>query len=303
MISISSRASVFIAGIFLTVLTVFTASADENKSGLMVPPGFEMVKAPVSDSNGWAAEIRHKLTGIEMVYVGPGEFIMGSPSSETSRQKDETPHKVKLTKGYYIGKYSVTQGQWEKIMGGNPSSFKDSGKDAPVEMVSWNDCQLLCKKIGYGFRLPTEAEWEFASRGGNMSKGFIYSGSDNLDEVGWYYENSGDRRLSDSSWNFQKLKSNNCRPHSVAQKKPNELGIYGMSGNVSEWCSDWYGDYPSELITDPSGALSGSTKVFRCGGWYNTAEYCRVARRTGAAPDYRGNDIGFRLAMDIPSQK
>ena len=247
-----------------------------------IPSGFVMVKEPASDTGGYAQEIRHKETGIKMVYVAPGEFMMGSPTSEEGRNNDEPQHKVKLTKGYYIGKYEMTQGQWEKVMKANPSFYKDIGKGAPVEKVSWNDCQSFCKKLGSGFRLPTEAEWDYAARGGNRSKGFIYSGSNNLDEVGWYNKNS------DST------------THEVGKKKANELGIYDMSGNVSEWCEDWFGDYPQTLEEDPQGAKSGSKRVVR-GGYGRIVDCChRVAYRSSPLmPSDWNIDLGFRLALTV----
>ena len=261
------------------------------KSDLRIPDGFEVVAGPSSDTNGLPLGIRHKNTGIEMVYVAPGEFMMGSTIKEQEeavkqgehidRVKGKVQHRVKLTKPYYIGRYEVTQGQWEKVMGSNPSSCKNFGKDAPLETVSWNDCQTFCRKIGAGFRLPTEAEWEFAARGGNKSKGFIYSGSNNLDEVGWYGNNLGDDA-----------------PHPVGQKKANELGLYDMSGNILEWCSDWYGDYTSGSVTDPTGASSGSARVIRSGG--GNAWYCRSAFRIGGTPEDRIDFVGLRLAIDAP---
>ena len=258
---------------------------------VMYPPGFDMVKGSAADTKYWASEIRHKGTGIEMVYVVPGEFMMGSTvqeQDEAVRQgakrawvEGEVQHRVKLTKGYYIGKYEVTQGQYENVMGSNPSDFKSSGKEAPVETVNWGDCQAFCKKLGSGFRLPTEAEWEHAARGGNRSKGYIYSGSNNLDEVAWYDKNSGNKTQS------------------VGQKKPNELGIFDMSGNVCEWCSDWYGDYSSGGVTDPAGASTGSTRVLRGGVWFGNVGYCRTADRRMYEPGNRNNLFGFRVVFPV----
>ncbi len=159
---------------------------------------------------------------------------------------DEKPaHSVTLG-DYYIGKFEVTQELWEAVMGSNPSYFK--GSNLPVEQVSWDDCQTFIRKLnsltGKNFRLPTEAEWEYTARGGNRSKGYKYSGSNNISDVAWYWENSGDRVLS-GEWDYDKIKNNNCRTHPVGMKSPNELGIYDMSGNVYEWCQDWYGSYSS----------------------------------------------------------
>ncbi len=250
-----------------------------------VPEGFEILKQPTSDSDGWASEIRHKTTGIEMVYVVPGEFMMGSPLKEARRCDDETLHKVKLTKPYYIGKYEVTQGQWEKIMGdkSNLSYFK--GVNLPVENVSVDTCRKFCDNLGAGFRYPTEAEWEYAARGGNKSHAYINSGSDYLDEVGWYYGNSENKT------------------HDVGMKKPNELGIYDMSGNVWELCSDWKGDYTSGSVTDPTGALTGPCRVYRGGSWGDGNGGCRSAIRSKFPPEFLwSKSAGLRLAMDIHLQ-
>ncbi len=278
---------------------------EENKSDVKIPADFEIVKGSTSDTNGWASEIRHKTTGIKMVYVAPGEFTMGSPDSVKDRNAldFETPHKVKLTKGYYIGKYEVTQEQWKKVMGNNPSKFK--GVKQPVEQICRDDCKAFCKKLGSGFRLPTEAEWEYAARGGNRTKGFIYSGSNDPDGVAWFNNNS--RKTT----------------HPVGQKEPNELGIYDMSGNVFEWCSDWFGDYPTGSVSDPVGAsvdrvwshgewkempLAGGridsvTKcVFRGGCWAGNEMGCRSFQRAGYGPSLSCDSVGFRLTMDIPIQ-
>ena len=282
---LSSTVRIFISGIFLTALTSCTSSTTENKPEVQIPPCFETLKDPADDTGGYPLEIRHKDTGIEMVYVAPGEFMMGSPPSEKDRRDDETMHKVTLIKGYYIGKYEVTQEQWEKVMGNNPSKFK--GVNLPVEQVKWDDCQSFCKKIGSGFRLPTEAEWEYAARGGNRSQGFIYSGRDNLDEVGWHNGNNGDKTHP---------------THPVGQKKSNELGLYDMSGNVYEWCGDWYGDYPS-WMSWVSWAYPVSVRVDRGGCWFSDASHCRSACRYRNSPDDHASYLGFRLAMDIPMQK
>ena len=247
-----------------------------------VPAGFEIIKGPTADTNGWASEIKHAKTRIEMVYVAPGKFMMGSPPDEKGRSGNETLHNVNLTKPYYIGKYEVTKEQWEKEMRKNSLYFKEAG--LPVGMVSWDDCQSFCKRIGNGFRLPTEAEWEYACRGGNKSKGYkIYSGSNNLDEVGWYDKNSGNKT------------------HLVGQKKPNELGLCDMSGNVWEWCSDWHGGYPAGTVQDPIGAPSGSYRILRGGSPAGEGVlYCRAAFRHGLAPTFKDGNVGLRLAFDIP---
>ena len=193
---------------------------------------------------------------------------------------------VTLTKDYWIGKYEVTQKQYEAVMGNNPSEFK--GDNRPVECVSWHDAKAFCDKLnelykdklpaGYRFDLPTEAQWEFAARGGNKSKGYKYSGSNDVDDIAWYNDNSG-------------------KTHDVGQKRPNELGLYDMSGNVVEWCRDWYDSYSGYAVTDPTGPGSGSYRVLRGGSWNHGAVFFRVEHRSDTSPDDRGSRIGFRLAL------
>ena len=217
-----------------------------------------------------------------MVYIQGGTFMMGATSEQGSdADGDEKPaHQVTLS-AFSIGRYEVTQEEWQAVMGSNPSSFK--GTKRPVENVSWNDCKSFISKLnsitGKNFRLPTEAEREFASRGGIKSQGYKYSGSNNLNSVAWYYDNSGNTT------------------HDVGQKSPNELGIYDMSGNVWEWCSDWYGNYSSSSQTNPTGSYSGSFRVYRGGGWISFAGYCRVSRRYSNSPGHRSDYLGFRLAQ------
>ena len=216
-----------------------------------------------------------------MVWVEGGTFRMGATSEQGSEISDEKPvHSVTLS-GYYIGKTEVTQALWQAVMGSNPCYFE--GDDLPVEQVSWDDCQEFIRKLnsltGQNFRLPTEAEWEFACRGGNNSRGYKYSGSNYIDNVAWYDGNSGDKT------------------HPVATKSPNELGIYDMSGNVWEWCADWYGDYSSGRQTNPKGPYGGSGRVNRGGSWYNFARNCRSSIRIDDYPTYRDDLLGLRLAL------
>ena len=218
----------------------------------------------------------------EMVYVEGGTFTMGATSEQGSDayDKEKPAHSVTLD-GYYIGKYEVTQKLWKAVMGSNPSDFK--GDNLPVENVSWDDVQEFLRKLnamtGKNYRLLTEAEWEFAARGGNSSRGYKYSGSNNIDDVAWYDGNSGDS------------------PHVVGTKSPNELGIYDMSGNVWEWCQDWYGSYSSSSQRNPQGSNSGSDRVFRGGCWNDGARVCRVSHRDYYTPDNRYYNLGFRLAL------
>ena len=222
---------------------------------------------------------------IEMVKVEAGSFDMGATPEMRSLQypyDDEKPdHRVTLTKNYYIGKYEVTQALWQVVMGNNPSRFK--GDDLPVERVSWKRCQDFISKLnsltGKRFRLPTEAEWEYAARGGNKSRGYRYSGSNTLGDVAWYGDNSG------------------SKTHAVGTKQPNELGIYDMSGNVSEWCQDWRGSYSSSPQTNPTGAVSGSYRVDRGGSWLYSAWFSRSSSRGGRTPGGRDGDLGLRLVL------
>ena len=218
----------------------------------------------------------------KMVKVAGGTFQMGATSEQgKSARKNEKPvHSVTLS-DYYIGQTQVTQELWEAVMGSNPSYFKGDNQ-RPVEKVSWDDCQEFIEKLnrltGKNFRLPTEAEWEYAARGGSKSKGYKYSGSNNPDAVAWYGKNSGDKT------------------HPVAQKQSNELGLYDMSGNVYEWCQDWYGDYSSNSQTNPTGASRGSDRVLRGGSRGSDARDVRVSSRNYYG-SYQYIFSGLRLAL------
>ena len=253
---------------------------------------------PASNSSGTAAAgtVRKNSIGMELVYIPPGEFMMGSSESdvdeslyiakrdyaEAKRENfdDEKPqHRVRLSNGYWLGKYEVTQAQWRAVMGDSPSHFKDCDT-CPVEKVSWDDIRVFLGKInqkkdGFEYRLPTEAEWEYAARDGTKT---LYGGNGNLDEMGWYGKNSG------------------SKTHPVGQKQANSFGLYDMHGNVWEWCEDWYGGYASGDATDPTGAASGQYRVLRGGSWNHYANYTRSAIRSRDAPSIRFNFNGFRVA-------
>ena len=228
----------------------------------------------------------------DMIAVEGGTFTMGATEEQGSDvDSDESPtHQVTLS-SYMIGKTEVTQELWEAVMGKSLSqiaselgnSTRGVGINYPMYYVSWDDCQEFITKLnaltGKTFRLPTEAEWEFAARGGNKSQGFKYSGSNTVDDVAWYNDNSS------------------SKTHPVATKAPNELGIYDMSGNVCEWCNDWYGSYTSESQTNPTGPDSGSNRVNRNGSWDRNKWLCRVSYRSSKDPTYRGNWLGLRLAL------
>lgn len=216
-----------------------------------------------------------------MVPVEGGTFTMGATSEQGSDVWDEEKpaHKVTLS-DYYIGQTEVTQALWKAVMGSNPSDSK--GDNLPVEQVSWDDCQVFIQNLnqltGKQFRLPTEAEWEYAARGGRKSRGYKYAGGNDIGSVAWCDGNSGNET------------------HPVGTKQANELGVYDMSGNVWEWCSDRYGDYQSSSQSDPQGPSSGSRRVFRGGSCYDSAGYCRVSSRYGDTPDYRYIILGLRLS-------
>ena len=222
--------------------------------------------------------------GVEftMIAVEGGTFTMGATPEQGSDafEWEKPAHQVTLSK-YYIGETEVTQALWKAVMGNNPSKFE--GDNLPVEYISWDDCQKFIQKLnvltGKSFRLPTEAEWEFAARGGINSRGYKYSGSNNIDGVAWYTNNSGDKT------------------HPVKTKQANELGIYDMSGNAWEWCQDWYGSYSSAAQTNPKGATTGSRRVYRGGCWFGNAWSCRSSYRYSGSPVSRGGHLGFRLVL------
>jgi formylglycine-generating enzyme required for sulfatase activity len=218
--------------------------------------------------------------------IKPGTFLMGSPESESGRWGSEDQHEVTLTRPYYLGVYPVTQEEYERVMGSNPSHFK--GKRHPVDSMSWEEAMAFIAKLNALpseksldrlYRLPTEAEWEYACRAGTTT---AYSYGASVSELGkyaWYDKNSG------------------STTHPVGEKLPNGWGLYDMHGNVWELCADWYGDYPNTAVTDPTGPTRGSYRVIRGGGWGIDAADCRSAYRSGRSPDRRRNSLGFRLAL------
>ena len=240
---------------------------------------------PVSQPESRNRTIRVGDVQFEMVYVQGGTFQMGATEEQgEDAEDDEKPvHRVSLS-SYLIGKHEVTQGLWSEVMGENPSNNK-AGDNYPVEMVSWEDCQRFIERLnnrtGLNFRLPTEAEWEYAARGGKKSKGYKYAGSDRLDEVGWHDGNSGEHT------------------HPVGKKKPNELGLHDMSGNVWEWCQDWFGAYSMEAQTNPTGPQSGGKRVLRGGSHWYDASCCRVSYRSYTDPGGRYGSRGLRLALSL----
>ncbi len=261
----------------------FTRTFPENvfamgKSGYLNAPTAEAY-------SGWEAEklyidVKVYNETVRMIRVEPGTFMMGSVTTTSS---DEMPvHQVTISKPYYISETEVTQAVWYAVTGNSPSD--SSGNNRPVERVSWNDCQTFITKLnahtGMTFSLPTEAQWEFAARGGNMSKGYTYSGSNKIDEVAWYYDNASNKSLQHQV---------------VKKKKPNELGLYDMSGNVCEWCQDYYGSYTESSVVDPAGPTTGSYRVFRGGDWNDYAASCRCTVRYYYSPGSTYYALGLRL--------
>ena len=231
--------------------------------------------------------------GMKLLLIPKGTFMMGSPESEQGRNENETQHEVTISKDYYLGVYEVTQAQYEKVMGKNLSYFQgakvgNENADLPVENVSWDEAVKFCKKLsalpeekkaGRVYRLPTEAEWEYACRAGSKT---AYSFDDEeglLPEYGWFSRNSS------------------RRTHTVGLLEPNAWGLHDMHGNVWEWCSDWYEEYPKGAVSDPTGPKEGSSRVYRGGYWSNVAAFCRSANRHWIGPSSRRNSLGFRLAL------
>ena len=214
----------------------------------------------------------------DMVFVQGGSFTMGSSDEENAEYDEKPSHEVKLS-SFYICRFEVTQELWEIVMGNNPST--NVGENLPVESVSWDDCQMFIQQLrkvtGIKFRLPTEAEWEYAARGGAESRHYRYAGSDSIDEVAWYY-------------NFDET------THMVGTKAPNELGLYDMSGNVMEWCSDWHGRYRVGIQRNPTGPKTGEYRVARGGFWESEDSHCTVTYRAPIVPDEVSNTLGLRLA-------
>lgn len=228
---------------------------------------------------------------LELIWIEPGSFMMGSPPDEEERDKAEGPQtRVTLTRGFWLGKTEVTQAAYEAVAGVNPSRFQEVGPDAPVERVSWLQAMEFCAKLnereraagrlpdGYAYTLPTEAQWEYACRAGTTG---AYAGP--LDAMAWYQDNS------------------DGRTHRVATKAPNAWGIHDMSGNVLEWCRDWFGSYPGGAVTDPTGPRSGHFRMARGGSWRVEARVCRPACRAGGSPGREDYTIGFRVALSAVS--
>jgi formylglycine-generating enzyme required for sulfatase activity len=248
-------------------------------------PAKELVKAPTGPVKGESFSIPD--INLDMLWCKPGTFMMGSPRDEKGRQEDETQHEVTLTEGFYLGKYEVTQEQWEKVMGSNPSEYK--GTTLPVEMVSWDDAMQFCEKLtqmekaagrlpeGWAYTLPTEAQWEYACRAGTTT---VFSFGD---------------EITPTQANYKDGESGGTTV--VGTYPANAWGFHDMHGNVYEWCRDWKGDYPDGQVSDPIGPPVGSLRVSRGGGWDYYGWNLRSAYRRWSTPWFRINTLGFRLSL------
>ena len=258
--------------ILLTLGVLAVLSAPVQVRAQKVPQGQEKeITVALTDS-----------VTMEFVKIEPGTFTMGSPNSDSYAYDREKPqHQVTISKGFYLGKYEVTQVQWQAVMGSNPSNNK--GGSRPVERVFWNNIQEFVGKLNQAagselYRLPTEAEWEYSCRAGTTTQWSFGDDESKLVDYAWYSGNNSPSGTKD-----------------VGQKLPNPWGLYDMHGNVYEWCQDWYGSYSSEAQTDPQGSVSDSYRVLRGGYFRADARYTRSAGRNGNSPGYSYDNIGFRL--------
>jgi len=270
---IRSRRRAALAAVYIAAAVGFWLIAEKHLSAASTPDVPQT--RPTSLVNS---------VGMKLALISPGEFQMGSPDDEPGRFPDETQHRVRISKPFSLGVYEVTQKQFAAVMGTNPSEAK--GDDLPVDNISWNDAMAFCKKLsdkeGKTYRLPTEAEWEYACRAGTMGP---YAGDGKLDDMGWYGGNSHDR----------------TQP--VGTRQANAWGLYDMHGNVWEWCADWYGEYPTDDAADPTpdptGPETGKARVLRGGAWdYDGPDCCRSADRYWKPPGYHASNTGFRVATD-----
>lgn len=271
---VRQSARVFLALAFLAIRPAFSADSTDSATATNTPPR--------ESHNFTIPDLK-----LELLWVKAGAFTMGSPSHEPQRNKAEGPQtQVKISRGFWLGKTEVTQAQYKKVTGENPSHFKDSGDTHPVEHVSWTDAMAFCKKLndrerasgrlpaGYEYTLPTEAQWEYAYRAGTTSEF-----PDDPDAMAWHEGNSGETS------------------HPVAQRRPNPWGFHDMAGNILEWTYDWYAPYPGGSVTDPKGPVRGYYRTGRGGSWRKELRTCRSAARSGGSEARVDYTIGFRLAL------
>jgi formylglycine-generating enzyme required for sulfatase activity len=275
------RRLLLIGGVLLCVLVSALYFVPSGR-----PPALQPQPGPSSARNSKGNQPASPLTnslGMQFILIPAGEFQMGSANGSA----DERPvHTVRISKPFYLGIHEVTQGQWETVMGNNPSRFKGD-TSRPVKTVSWEEVQKFIDKLNPGeggtkYRLPTEAEWEYAARAGSTTAYSFGDDSGQLGKYAWYGDDAGNTT------------------HPVGTRQPNAWGLYDMHGNVWEWVQDWYGKYTAEPVTDPQGPASGSARVFRGGGWGYDAGGCRSASRSHIAPGYRFDYLGFRLLRTAP---
>ena len=277
-----------------------TAAGDINGDGMVdIADVNGVINLMLGKTNQEVQTFTVNGVSFKMVAVEGGTFSMGATEEQGSDAygSEKPVHQVTLS-SYSIGQTEVTQELWQAVMGSNPSYFQAStdpdygtNLQRPVEQVSWNDCHTFIAKLneltGKTFRLPTEAEWEYAARGGNKSQGYKYAGSNNVSDVAWYISNIPSQTIGDNGYGAQ----------TVATKAPNELGLYDMSGNVWEWCQDWYGYYSSDAQTNPTGPSNGATVVFRGGSWSHSFQSCRVSMRNNCGEMVTDRYIGLRLVL------
>ncbi len=306
----ASRSAWLLGSVLISVSPLGLGGTSRGESG---PPSLAIApfdtEAARAHQEAWAEHLGVEVQiensiGMKLRLIPPGEFMMGSPESEVGRFGNEGPqHRVRITRPFYLGKYPVTQSQWASVMKNNPSVFSSDGRysdrvsglstdDFPVDNVSWIDAQAFIGKLnelseetGWVYRLPTEAEWEYACRAGTTTRYYFGDDAGNLGEYAWYSENAGD-------WEEGRL-------HLVGQKLPNAWRLYDLHGNVWEWCSDWYsGDYYAKSpLEDPTGPEESSFRVFRSGAWDYAADRSRSAYRRWLWPGARGSNLGFRVAF------
>lgn len=249
---------------------------------------------PLTAAQAAVGDVEENSVGMTMVPIPAGEFVMGSPPGEEGRFDNEIPHLVRITRAFYMSATEVTQAQWTAVMGTQPwqgdQLFVREGADYPATFVSWNDAVEFCRKLsrqeGLTYRLPTEAEWEYACRAGSTTAFCFGDDVADLHEYAWFVENAYD--------------AGEAHAHRVGRKLPNAWGLYDMHGNVWEWCSDWHGDYPAEPVIDPTGPAEGSGRVIRSGRWVSFPKACRSADRIGNDPELRDVFLGFRVARSLP---
>ncbi|HRQ88871.1 MAG TPA: formylglycine-generating enzyme family protein, partial [Bacteroidia bacterium] len=308
-----------------TLLEVFPDDPNLKRMLAMLPQGGKV--SPSSGMDGSRAGEVREFGGIAMVWCPAGSFTMGSPVDEPGRDDSETQHEVKLTRGFWLAKTETTQGQWAGAMGSDVASLKAGGEkdktlggvnatgsQVAMYFTSWDGCQKWLAEMnrkhplpeGWKWSLPTEAQWEYACRAGSaaaLPTGAIQIKGENnapaLDGIAWYGGNSSvgykeDTGYDTKDWTEKQYPGGIAGVREVGLKEPNAWGLHDMIGNVVEWCSDWYGDYPSGSVTDPVGASSGSYRVARGGSWFSNARYCRSAARSGGTPDNRNYNLGFR---------